>query len=53
MGEIDPRFEGKNVIVAYDKDGKPLSAAEGLRLVVPLDHHGGRAVRDIATIEVD
>ena len=53
MGEIDPKFEGKSVIIAYEKDGKPLSAADGLRLVVPLDHHGGRAVRDVAAIEVN
>lgn len=53
MGEIDPRFEGKNVIIAYDKDGQPLPSADGLRLVVPSDHHGGRAVRDVATIKVD
>ena len=52
MGEIDPKFEGKTVIVAYEKDGRPLPPSEGVRLIVPLDHHGGRAVRDISRIEI-
>lgn len=52
MGEIDPKFEGKPVIIAYDKDGKPLPTGEGLRLIVPGDRHGGRAVRDVERIEV-
>ncbi len=52
VGELDPKFEGKAVIVAYAKDGKPLDPADGLRLVVPGDKHGGRAVRDVVHIEV-
>jgi DMSO/TMAO reductase YedYZ molybdopterin-dependent catalytic subunit len=52
QGEIDPRYEGKDVVLAYAKDGKPLDAGEGIRLVIPGDHHGGRAVRDVASIEV-
>jgi DMSO/TMAO reductase YedYZ molybdopterin-dependent catalytic subunit len=51
VGEIDPKFEGKSVIVAYARDGKPLGAAEGLRLIVPGDSHGGRADRDVVQIE--
>ena len=49
VGEIDPKFEGKQVIVAYAQDGKPMA---GLRLVVPKDLHGGRYVRDLVSIEV-
>ena len=50
MGEIDPRFEGKSVIVAYEKDGQPLAS---LRLIVPGDAHAGRAVRDLAVLTVN
>ena len=48
IGEIAPDFEGKQVLVAYERDGKP----EALRLVVPGDKHGARDVHDIARIEI-
>lgn len=49
IGELDPHFEGKQVLVAYARDGKPLP---GLRLVVPADAHAGRSVHDLVAIEV-
>ncbi len=49
IGEIDPGFEGKPVIIAYKQDGVMLAAP---RLVVPGDHKAGRAVRDLVAIEV-
>jgi hypothetical protein len=49
QGEIDPRLEGKLVILAWSKDGQPLAAAE---LVVPGDAHAARRVHDVAGIEV-
>ena len=49
MVELDPNFEGKQVLVAYAQDGKPLPA---LRLVIPADAHAGRNVRDVVAIEV-
>ena len=49
-GEIDPKLEGKSVLLACEKDGKPI--ADGIRLVVPGDHHGARAVRDVVRIDV-
>ena len=49
IGELDPNFEGKQVLVAYAQDGKPLP---GLRLVVPADVRGGRSVHDLVAIEV-
>jgi len=49
QGELDPMFENKPVILAYAKDGKPL---DGIRLIVPGDKHGGRAVRDVVSIDV-
>jgi hypothetical protein len=51
MGEIDPHYEGKQVIVAYS-GGEPPASMAFLRLVVPGDVHGGRSVRDVATIEL-
>ena len=49
VGELDPNFEGKQVLIAYAQDGKPLP---GLRLVVPADTRGGRSVHDLVAIEV-
>ena len=49
IGEIDPGFEGKPVIIAYKQDGAVLAAP---RLVIPGDHKAGRAVRDLVAIEV-
>jgi hypothetical protein len=51
VGELDPHYEGKSVILAYAGGDPPASPAH-LRLVVPGDVHGGRSVRDVATIEV-
>ena len=49
FGEIDPEFEGKAVLVAYERDGVPLP---DLQLVVPGDKRGGRYVHDLVHIEV-
>lgn len=51
LAEIDPEFEGKQVILAYRRDGQPLPNNE-LRLVVPNDRRGGRSVRDVVRIEL-
>ena len=53
VGEIDPDFEGKQVILAVSRDGRSLESSGGIRLVVPGDHHGGRAVRDVVAIQVE
>lgn len=53
FGEIDPDFEGKTVILAYQRDGHPLDSKDPLRLIVPGDKHGGRAVRDVVRITVN
>jgi DMSO/TMAO reductase YedYZ molybdopterin-dependent catalytic subunit len=38
LGEITPKFANKQVILAYEEDGKPLPQADGFaRLVVPGD----------------
>jgi hypothetical protein len=51
LAEIDPEFEGKQVLLAYRRDGQPIANGE-LRLVVPGDRRGGRSVRDVVTINV-
>jgi hypothetical protein len=51
LAELAPEFEGKSVILAEKMDGQ-LLGAEHLRVVVPLDHRGGRSVRNVARIEV-
>jgi hypothetical protein len=51
IGELDPLYEGKSVILAY-AGGEPPVSSTTLRLVVPGDVHGGRSVRDVSTIEV-
>ena len=49
MGELDPNFEGKQVVVAYAEDGQALPA---LKLIVPGDAKAGRSVRDLVSIDV-
>ena len=49
IGEIDPDFADKPVIIALQQDGASLPQP---RLVVPGDRKPGRAVRDLVTLEV-
>jgi DMSO/TMAO reductase YedYZ molybdopterin-dependent catalytic subunit len=49
IGEIEPKFEGKQAIVAYQKDGAPLAS---LRLIIPGDAHAGRDVHDLSELIV-
>ena len=51
LAEIDPEFEGKQVLLAYRRDGKPIEG-NSLRLVVPGDRYGGRSVRDVVRIDI-
>lgn len=48
-GELDPKLEGKQVVLAYEKDGAALAAP---RLVVPGDAHAARGVHDVVGVEV-
>ncbi len=48
-GEIDPEFEGKKVLLAYEENGVPLNAP---RLVVPGDFHAARSVQDVVSVDV-
>jgi DMSO/TMAO reductase YedYZ molybdopterin-dependent catalytic subunit len=53
LGELDPDFGGQIVMIAYAKDGQPLGPGEGMaRSIVDSDKRGGRAVGNLARIEV-
>lgn len=47
MGEIDPEFEGKKVLVSLPRPGQAT-----LQLAVPNDSRAGRGVHDLAELEV-
>jgi hypothetical protein len=47
VGEIDPDFENKTILLV-DEGGE-----KGIRLIVPGDKKGGRAVRDVVKIEIE
>ena len=56
LGELDPRFAGEQVMVAYDDTGGQLGwfAPEGhARIVVPDDDAGGRYVSHLVSLTVD
>jgi DMSO/TMAO reductase YedYZ molybdopterin-dependent catalytic subunit len=53
LGEIAPEFGGDQAMIATAHDGTPLAGPDGFaRLIVPGDKAAGRAVENIATIEV-
>lgn len=52
LGEIDSSFGNTPILIAYTRDGAPLTGNQGsLRLVVPNDHEGARSVRMLETLE--
>jgi hypothetical protein len=51
MGEISPAFENKQVILADSMNGQKLPPGH-LRIIVPADARGGRAVHDLTTIAI-
>ena len=50
IGEIDPKFEGKQVIVALTRNGAPMRSLE---LIVPGDRSAGRDVHDLDELLVN
>lgn len=48
-GELDPELEGKQVLIAWPRDGQPLATPQ---IVVPGDKRAGRGVHDVVEIEV-
>jgi DMSO/TMAO reductase YedYZ molybdopterin-dependent catalytic subunit len=52
-GEIDPICANRELFVAYQCEGEPLSPSEGMaRLVVPGDAHGARFISQLAELRV-
>lgn len=52
LGEIDSQFGNQQIIVADQRDGKPLFGYQGpFRLVCPHDKAGARSVRMLETLE--
>ncbi|MGA2879175.1 MAG: molybdopterin-dependent oxidoreductase [Bryobacteraceae bacterium] len=53
LGEVDPQFGNQSILVADQRDGKPLPEKQGpFRLVCPTDKEGARSVRMLETLEV-
>ena len=53
LGEIDPNFGARPVLLAWEEDGTRLAGDRGpFRLVVPGDVRGGRYVTGVVRIEV-
>jgi Oxidoreductase molybdopterin binding domain len=53
LGEVDSELGNESVLVADQRDGKPLPDKQGpFRLVCPNDHEGARSVRMLETLEV-
>ncbi|HTX23817.1 MAG TPA: molybdopterin-dependent oxidoreductase [Steroidobacteraceae bacterium] len=51
--EIDPQFGGERAIIAYAKDGQPLTDKRGFaRLILPADQEAARAISGVASITV-
>jgi len=53
LPEIDPAFTDKRVVLAFLRDGKPLSEKEGpYRLVIPDEKRMPRWVRQVTTLKI-
>lgn len=53
VAEIDPEFGDARAIIAYAKDGQPLSDKRGFaRLILPRDKSAGRAISGVSSITV-
>ncbi|MGA2336579.1 MAG: molybdopterin-dependent oxidoreductase [Terriglobales bacterium] len=53
LPEIDPRFNDKQVILAFLKDGKPLDDKKGsYRIVIPDEKRMARWVRQVTTLKI-
>jgi hypothetical protein len=52
LAELSPEFAGKAIQLADQMNGAPIPG-QGLRLIVPAEHRGGRSVRDVVRVEVE
>jgi len=52
-GEIDPDFGGQPILVAFEKNGQPLTESDGaVEIVVPGDNLAGRWVKNLVNLTV-
>ncbi|GAB4068607.1 molybdopterin-dependent oxidoreductase [Ancylobacter sonchi] len=52
LGEIAPELEGKQVLIAYERDGAALPDDKLPRLVIPGDRRGSRAVFSVDRVDI-
>lgn len=52
LAELSPEFAGKPIQLADQMNGAPIQG-QGVRLIVPGEHRGGRSVRDVVRIDVE
>jgi molybdate transport system substrate-binding protein len=52
LAELSPQFAGRPIQLADRVDGAPIPD-QGLRLIVPDEHRGGRSVRDVVRIDIE
>jgi hypothetical protein len=52
LAELSPQFAGRPIQLAERVNGAPIPG-DGLRLIVPGEHRGGRSVRDVVRIDVE
>jgi hypothetical protein len=53
LPELDPAFTDKQTLLAFSRDGKPLSEKEGpYRIVIPDEKQMARWVREVTTLKI-
>ena len=52
LAELSPQFAAKPIQLADRMNGAPIPD-QGLRLIVPDEHRGGRSVRDVVRIDIE
>jgi hypothetical protein len=52
LAELSPEFAGKPIQLADQVNGSPIPG-QGLRLIVPGEHRGGRSVREVVRIDIE
>ena len=53
LAEIDPEFTDQVILLATEKDGKPLATGEGpFRIITPNDKKPARWIREVRSIKV-
>jgi DMSO/TMAO reductase YedYZ molybdopterin-dependent catalytic subunit len=53
LAELDPKLSKLVVMLAYERNGKPIPPPEGpLRIVIPTEKYNARWVREVTTLDV-